>query len=161
MPHLPLPLPDNPSLSLSLSSLSLSLSLSQSLSLSLLLPSLSSSYLLSPISRILPTDAAVALELALLKAQPGNETLGQPAVWGSNDVPRYTIFQRLRQAVLLKEKEREGEREKGSSSDTHNTPYADWKSGTQGTIFGATLSVLVLPYLGIDYCAFTSKRYYH
>ena len=51
----------------------------------------------------LTTDAAVALELALLKGRPDNRSLGCPIVWGSTDVPRYSIFQHIRQCVKLKE----------------------------------------------------------
>ena len=50
----------------------------------------------------LTTDAAVALELALLKGRPDKRNLGCPIVWGSTDVPRYSIFQHIRQCVKSK-----------------------------------------------------------
>lgn len=56
-------------------------------------------------------------------------------MWGTNDVPRYTIFQRIDQAIVMKEKEKERERQRGGeggSSVIMNMPYADWKSGIQG-----------------------------
>jgi hypothetical protein len=74
--------------------------LTPSPSLSLPFPS---PYLSShPVTPSLPSllvDAAIALELALLKAQPGNDNLGQPVVWGTTDVPRYSLFQHLSQEI--------------------------------------------------------------
>jgi hypothetical protein len=77
--------------SLPFSSLSLSLSLLPSLH-----PSTPS---FVPSTPSLLADAAIALELALLKAQPGNDNLGQPVVWGTTDVPRYSLFQHLNQEI--------------------------------------------------------------
>ena len=48
------------------------------------------------------SDAVTALELALLKGQPGNRALGQPCVWGTSDTPRHSLFHHISRSAALR-----------------------------------------------------------
>ena len=47
-------------------------------------------------------DAVTALELALLKGQPSNRSLGQPCVWGTSDTPRHSLFHHISRSTALR-----------------------------------------------------------